>query len=65
MGKESEWISVKDRLPEEYARVMVFLSNESEPTMDADRLVNSRFVRYGWKVTYWMPLPEPPGKAEP
>lgn len=54
-----EWISVKDRFPENYSRVLVYI--EGKPfEMDCDRLVNSRWVRWNGYVTHWMPLPEPP-----
>ena len=57
--KEREWISVKDRLPEQYTDVIVlydigragvnWVNNENE------------FVEHAYcKVTHWMPLPEPP-----
>jgi len=57
----SEWISVKDRLPKEKQRVLVY-----HPDMqDADTGPIS--VQWGWichkkwnDVTHWMPLPEPP-----
>ena len=56
-----EWISVKDRLPEEEARVLVYLdSNRNYTKTDTDRLINSKWVRWGRDVTHWMPLPEPP-----
>ena len=56
-----EWISVKDRLPEEEARVLVYLdSNRSYTKTDTDRLINSKWVRWGRDVTHWMPLPDPP-----
>lgn len=56
-----EWISVKDRLPEEEARVLVYLdSNRSYTKTDTDRLINSKWVRWDRDVTHWMPLPEPP-----
>ena len=57
----SEWISVKERLPEEEERVLVYLdSNRSYTKTDTDRLINSKWVRWGRDVTHWMPLPEPP-----
>lgn len=60
----AEWISVKDRLPEDMIeRVLVYVSSISvigHPWIDTDRCRNGRWVRYGNDVTHWMPLPEPP-----
>ena len=60
----SEWISVKDRLPEDYETVLVY---------DGDFVQPSSFHgKYGfwttdcyeadsiYGATHWMPLPEPP-----
>ena len=59
-----EWISVKDRLPEDYKqRVMVNCIGDypiGYPKIDTDRYVRGHWVRYGIYVTHWMPLPEPP-----
>ena len=57
-----EWISVKDRLPPEYVKVMCYLE-------DGDYTVGYLFDKEEneWNlqsdvgtVTHWMPLPEPP-----
>lgn len=58
----TEWISVKDRLPEEYTAVLVYGSRGvwlawlgSDNTWwdsDLDNIGND--------ITYWMPIPEPP-----
>ena len=59
-----EWISVKDRLPEDYKqRVMVICIGDypiGYPKIDTDRYAHGHWVRYGIYVTHWMPLPEPP-----
>ena len=59
-----QWISVKDRLPEDYKqRVMVFCNGDypiGYPKIDTDRYARGHWVRYGIYVTHWMPLPEPP-----
>lgn len=55
----SEWISVKDRLPEEKTRVLVFVPR-SGLKIDTDRIVGRIWVRWNGRVTHWMPLPEPP-----
>lgn len=58
-----QWISVKDRPPEDNDRVLVFRPNEAE--VSAYRYS----VMWGWAlktpvshsgITHWMPLPEPP-----
>lgn len=63
---ESNWISVKDRLPEEGSEVLACLSNPySVFTADYNR---GYFDLLGYlgngkeQVTHWMPLPEPPTK---
>ena len=59
-----EWISVNDRLPEDYKqRVMVICTGDypiGYPKIDTDRYVRGHWVRYGIYVTHWMPLPQPP-----
>ena len=58
------WISVEDRLPEEYVRVLVMVPEANKligsPDMDTDRVAKDRWVRWDRYVTHWMPLPEPP-----
>lgn len=65
--KTGGWISVKDRLPEEEKRVLVYDSrvndfftallfrSQGELCWDAIFVVTI-------EGTYWMPLPEPPGE---
>ena len=55
----SEWISVKDRLPDMGVPVLVW-------DKDGFAYVDT-YVKWGWaialaenEVTHWMPLPEPP-----
>lgn len=56
-----EWISVKDRLPEEDIRVLVYLDTDRSYTkMDTDRRFEGKWVRWGRDVTHWMHLPESP-----
>ena len=62
LGKESGWISVKDRLPEDYQRVLcLFESGTMEVSFRASvkGFCYEGFKQTG-KVTHWMPLPEPP-----
>ena len=61
---EVKWISVKDELPKEKERVLVFLKNSGHAKgytrIDTDRLIKGNWIRWGNCVTHWMPLPEPP-----
>ena len=69
----NEWISVKDRLPESDELVLVLV--DGKPTRNITLVGAYELANYdkeeGWflemwpewegaKVTYWMPLPEPP-----
>ena len=58
--KKVGWISVDERLPEDWLWVQVYSS--ANGTMDTDFRTPSR--RGGWhhynNITHWMPLPEPP-----
>lgn len=59
MNNMSEWISVKDRLPEIGERVLIY----SRQTLEAIRYEGKKFNRFGVSVddaTHWMPLPAPP-----
>ena len=63
----SEWISVKERLPDTEERVLVCLDLEKATPIgqDTDRFVdNRRWVRWNGAVTHWMPLPPPPGEED-
>ena len=65
--KQSEWINVEDRLPDNgMERVLVFLADDwftkpiGENKIDTDRVVDGKWVRWSNHVTHWMPLPEAP-----
>ena len=70
-----EWISVKDRLPEENERVLACYINslrkDRPPRMMVGEGTSTQIVKGkvylwcgGWRsITHWMPLPQPP-KAE-
>ncbi len=57
-----KWISVKERLPEDNVRVLVWLKeNDSYTRIDTDRITRSSvtfWVRWGKYVTHWCPIPE-------
>ena len=57
----SEWISVKDKVPESYTCVLVY---DTEWGIRIDTVSIEpfeEFAHYGY-VTHWMPLPEIPEK---
>ena len=65
---QPKWISVEDRLPEEFKRVLVNVRHKHNPK-DGYREVEIRHwsTSYGWhmqdnyyEITHWMPLPEAP-----
>lgn len=71
----SEWISVKDALPDsDYPTLLVSLSARVEKShsgqvlVDTDAFYTDDGVFRFWggvdeyEVTHWMPLPEPPSK---
>lgn len=72
----SEWINVKDRLPEEGVPVLTnqihdYCNNDGYYEICVDILVKgekrNKWLRtdgFGRKVTHWMPLPEPPTEVD-
>ncbi len=57
-----KWISVEDRLPEDYQDVLVW-----EEHAGRDYVLSWYAPFCGWwketpDVTHWMPLPDPPGE---
>jgi hypothetical protein len=53
----SEWISVKDRLPEHGSTCLIVTTKKEEGISIAwfEKAYWSK-----WDVTHWMPLPKPP-----
>lgn len=63
----SNWISVKDRLPEDYGTYIVCLANGTVFEMTFSNIGATRWFKVnicdeyqGNPVTHWMPFPEPP-----
>jgi hypothetical protein len=60
----SEWISVNERLPEEYEEVILFADGKAMGGMSLHPDGNFYEVFEGYwhprAVTHWQPLPEPP-----
>ena len=57
----NNWISVKDRLPERFERVLV--CRENRKVEQGFRDVGDWWKVYGTRtkhITHWMPMPEPP-----
>jgi hypothetical protein len=71
-----QWISVEDRLPEHDQEVMTYsATNNSMPSsmlMGITRYTKQENTSYfyggnpgdGYKVTHWMPLPQPPKEGD-
>ena len=65
----SGWVSVKDRFPEHGKRYLIYATSGDNKigriTMAA---FGGHFALSGrcayWKVTHWMPLPEPPKEGK-
>ena len=60
-----EWISVKDRLPEVWQKVIVAIRVNGDSIVDTGwwledgrTVVSLGFIQN--HITHWMPLPEPP-----
>lgn len=69
--KQSEWISVEERLPQEGIEVIVALQIGDRLAVDTDRIHGREWFAYGSRgyrgsgyVTHWMPLPEVPKGEE-
>ena len=60
----SEWISVKDRLPETGVEVLAYSDGDIYTVVhciDGSWIASSTYYDL-YHVTHWMPLPEPPDK---
>ena len=64
-----EWLSVKDRLPEESGMYIVTANDGHAQRVSfvqwqkKNRMWNLTGARSYWRVTHWMPLPEPPKES--
>lgn len=65
--KTSDWISVEERLPDEFVSVLVYMPDESPlPTVHEGFLARegvwyaNHFDREPMEITHWMPLPSAP-----
>lgn len=61
--KQSEWISIEERLPENEERVLVYINSKLYgKTLDTDRYLrdSGSWARWNNHVTHWQPLPEAP-----
>ena len=59
--RKQEWISVEDRLPDKYNSVLIFC--EGEVRIDYIDSYGIWHDNFQYRVTHWMPLPEPPKKG--
>lgn len=62
LREQMDWISVRDRLPEDQVEVLVATrSKNGVRNIDKGYLAIDHFIHRGCaEVTHWMPLPEPP-----
>lgn len=61
-----KWISVKERLPENKGRYIIYMCGQ-EPFVswfDGDRFHSLSTVPIAYPATHWMPLPEPPKEKQ-
>lgn len=60
--KRMDWISVRDRLPEDQVEVLVATrSKNGVRNIDKGYLAIDHFIHRGRaEVTHWLPMPEPP-----
>ena len=66
-----EWVSVKDRLPEE-SGIYIVTANDGHAQrvsfvqwQKKNRMWNLTGARSYWRVTHWQPMPQPPKGEQP
>ena len=63
-AQEPGWISVKERLPERSGKYLIVAVDHGKIKHVTTSMFGKFFYMTGrmthWKVTHWMPLPEPP-----
>ncbi len=58
--KRTQWISVEDRLPENDGEYLVYTKHGFMDKWPYIKFCGQYWGCRGAKITYWMPLPEPP-----
>ena len=65
-----EWISVKDRLPEESGMYIVTANDGHAQRVSfvlwqkKNRMWSLNGARSYWRITHWQPMPQPPKEGE-
>lgn len=63
--KESNWVSVKDRLPDEDENVLTYEARPFYDVVYVNRLIDKKNGEWLYDgVTHWMPLPELPKEGD-
>lgn len=63
LKKKTEWISVEDKLPNEFTSVLVVGGDIRSCALYRDKKFYTDFpLPTNEGITHWMPLPEPPKK---
>ena len=63
--KQENWVSVKDRLPENNDNVLIFSAGRSIGWFCVLTNTWMKGIAQIKGVTHWMPLPEPPQQETP
>ena len=56
-SKQSPWISVKERLPEELESVLVLSNYEGKYLYEVAFIMNGKWICHNNKPAYWAPIP--------